>query len=405
MKKLCMALLRAETEGEIDVILAANGYMTDDPNVWQPFDDNENNLSTINNQASDPTRALVEKIINAVDAMLLAKCWERGIDPRSEKAPSSMGEAAECFFGVRHGRLDSIDPTVRTSLADNIHIVATGPKDQPNYVIVDRGEGQTPQQMPHTFLSLTKKNKWGIPFTQGINNSGGTAVLDFCGDRGYQLLVSRRHPACPVDQDDDSRDLWGFTLVRRLGPEKPKRPRSMYVYLAPNGQVPHFKAVALPMLPGSVEGSKRPAPYAQELSHGSCIKLYNYKWNARSIATTNAREELEKYLYTLCLPVRISETRDYPERKQLEDGTETKGTRFFQTTLSGLSTNIAGQRSKAQKNSRLEQGFDPASASITLSGIGTLPLTITVYRDKDGEWKQLDKKRIPHGIIITEGVA
>jgi len=65
-RDLCMALLRAETEQEVDSILKSNGYMTDDQSVWRPFGDNENNLGTINNQADNATQALVEKIINSV---------------------------------------------------------------------------------------------------------------------------------------------------------------------------------------------------------------------------------------------------------------------------------------------------------------------------------------------------
>ena len=39
------------------------------------------------------------------------------------------------------------------------------------------GEGQTPERMPDTFLSLTKSNKLRIPFVQGKFNMGGTGRL------------------------------------------------------------------------------------------------------------------------------------------------------------------------------------------------------------------------------------
>lgn len=387
MKDLCMAFLEAETEQEIDSILQRNGFMTDDPSIWRPFGDNENNQGTIGNQQDAPTQALVEKIINSVDAVLLARCFEEQSDPRSEAAPSTMNDAAEEFFGVRNGRLDSIDSQERTDLADNIHFVATGPKAQPNYLIIDRGEGQTPSQMPNTFLSLNKKNKWGIPFTQGINNSGGTGVLPFCGEQRYQLIISRRHPSCPVEESDPTKNLWGFTLVRRLRPEKGKRPRSMYVYLAPDGQISNFEANQVLVLPGSTEGTKPPSPYTDELKYGSCIKLYNYQWTTKSLATTNAREELEKYLYTLCLPVRISETRNYKAN-------------YYQTTLSGLSVNVADHHGKSETKSRLEKGFDPAPGTITPNKVGTLPITVVVYKDKDENGKPY-KRRIPHGAVLT----
>lgn len=191
-----------------------------------------------------------------------------------------------------------------------------------------------------------------------------------------------------MDEDDPTGDLWGFTLVRRLKPEKGKRPRSMYVYLAPDGQIPSFAANDISILPASVSGTRKPAPYTDGLKHGSCVKLYNYQWTTKSLATTNAREELEKYLYTLCLPVRISETRDYKAN-------------YYQTTLSGLSVNVADHHNKSEAKSRLEKGFDPAPANININGVGTLPITIVVYKDRDESGEMVERRRIPHGAVLT----
>ena len=379
MKDLCLALLKAESEEEVEILLERNGFDTDDSNIWHPIGDNDNNYGIIGNQQDDATRALIEKVINSVDAMLIAKCWEHGINPETESAPKSMREAAERFFDVRDGRLDTLSAGERTGLADNIHLVAVGKKTQPNYLIIDRGEGQTPERMPHTFLSLGAKNKYGIPFTQGINNSGGTGVLPYCK---YQLIISRRHPSCPIESSDLSGSYWGFTLVKRLPPEKPKRPRSMYVYLAPDGEIPRFSAQSLSLLPQYSSEDSRLISYAQDLEHGSCIKLYDFRWRAKSLATTNAREELEKYLYTLCLPVRISETRDY-------------NAHFFQTTLSGLAPNISDHKDKQ----RLEEGFDPAYAELNLPDIGKIPVHIIVYKDENEKGERIDTKRIPSGIV------
>jgi hypothetical protein len=106
------------------------------------------------------------------------------------------------------------------------------------------------------------------------------------------------------------------------------------------------------------------------------------------MATTNARDELEKYLYTLCLPVRISETRDY-------------NANYYQTTLSGLSVNITDHRSKPEKESRLERNFDPAPAEIIVPEVGKLPVTIVVYKARDESGKLVEKRRIPHGAVFT----
>jgi hypothetical protein len=209
-----LQFLKAETEEEIDVILQKVGYFEHDPANWVPLGDDDNNWSTVGNQNTNPTGALVEKIINCVDAMLISGCWKAGIDPESEQAPRSMADAAREFFKVRNGRLESMEAAERTKLADNIHFVATGAKSAPNYLVIDRGEGQTPRQFRTTFLSLRGRNKYGIPFVQGINNCGGSAVLRFCGRHKYQLIASRRHPKCPTARGDDTRELWGFTLVR-----------------------------------------------------------------------------------------------------------------------------------------------------------------------------------------------
>ena len=67
-------------------------------------------------------------------------------------------------------------------------MIATGQKSKPCYSILDTGEGQTPEKMPETLLSLGKSNKLRIPFVQGKFNMGGTGVLQFCGEKNIQLI-------------------------------------------------------------------------------------------------------------------------------------------------------------------------------------------------------------------------
>src|SRR5262245_10867057 len=173
--ELFLKFIKAETEEEVDEILQEAGFFEHDTANWHPLGDDDNNWSTVGNQNTNPTGALVEKLINCIDAMLIARCWKANINPESDRAPKTMADAARDFFGVKNGRLDSITPGDRTTLADNIHFVATGGKSNPNYLIIDRGEGQSPQRFPSTFLSLRGKNKYAIPFVQGINNCGGSA--------------------------------------------------------------------------------------------------------------------------------------------------------------------------------------------------------------------------------------
>jgi hypothetical protein len=228
--ELCNRLLRAESEPEVEVALKEAGYFDDDPSFWLPFGGFEMNLNQINNQQSDATAALVEKLINSIDAVLMAQCNAAGIDPKRPEAPRTMGRAVEQLFKVKDGRLENLLPTERTALAGRIHFVATGSKTTPCYLVIDSGEGQTPASFKDTFLSLTKQNKDDIPFVQGRFNCGGTGVLPFCGEQKYQLIVSRRHPSCPVSDADPTKGNWGFTLVRRQRPAPGRKSSDVCVF-------------------------------------------------------------------------------------------------------------------------------------------------------------------------------
>src|SRR5260370_8158658 len=88
----------------------------------------------------------------------------------------------------------------------------------------DCGEGQTPERMPETLLSLNKSNKLRIPFVQGKFNMGGTGVLKFCGRHNLQLIVTRRNPAILNGKfNDTSDDHWAFTSVHPQDPNPAPR--------------------------------------------------------------------------------------------------------------------------------------------------------------------------------------
>lgn len=88
-KSLAIALATCEKEDDVIRLLKTEG-LWDDPTRWRNFGDNENNWSTIGNQQSDADAALVEKIVNSVDALLMKECMIRGISPSSDKSPHSI---------------------------------------------------------------------------------------------------------------------------------------------------------------------------------------------------------------------------------------------------------------------------------------------------------------------------
>lgn len=379
-RELFDLLLQAETEADVDAVLRKAGLDNDSPDVWHPFGGMDNNFGAIGNQQAEPTAALVEKIINAIDAVLMAKAFARGVKPDSDKAPQTMRDAVASFFGVRDGKFENVTADERTKVAELIHLVAVGPKSEPNYLIVDRGEGQTPNSFPDTLVSLLKSNKMRIPFVQGKFNAGGTGILQFCGARNYQLILSRRNPDAPVAPSDISATHWGFTLVRRMPPAGTRR-SSTYVYLRPNGVIPSFDAKSVAVLPGPARGqNKPPLPYAGALEFGTCIKLYNYRWRAKSTATTEARYELERFLHSPAIPFRITETRDYRAN-------------YYSTTLSGVWVSIGASKA-GESDVQVESGF-PAYADLTLQTTGRLPYSIVVYQEG------IDPRHAPHGIFFT----
>ena len=279
--------MRADTEEAVIGLLTDAGFW-DNPVAWRYYGDCESNFSTIYNQASRSDAALVEKIVNSVDARLINESLAAGIDPEGPDAPATMRDAIARFFehakaagGTKTGRIREWTEDRRTQEARSITISATGHKPRqgsPCFTIADAGEGQTPTQMPSTFLSLPfeKSNKTKIPFVQGNFNMGGSGVLRFCGQHHLQLVLSRRNPAL-MESKDPSDDEWGFVIVRREDAQGKSR-HSTFTYLAPlghkerpsKGDVLRFRADKMPLFP---EGRNA---YAREAAFGTLIKLYEY---------------------------------------------------------------------------------------------------------------------------------
>lgn len=373
LKDLCIALAKSESEKEVIDILKKWGYW-DDPTAWRYYGDNENNFAVIGNQQSAPDSALVEKIINSVDAVLMRECLRRGIDPESNDAPPTIENALEDFFGIRHGMLTNLLPRKRRELAENILLVATGKKSNPNYLIIDKGEGQTPKKMPETFLSLTRSNKLRIPFVQGKFNMGGTGALQFCGKHNLQLIISKRDPQIvEIEGDDGTSEYWGFTIIRRVDPEKGMK-SSTFKYLAPSGNILMFKAKSLPLLPGDY-----PIPYEKPLEWGTFIKLYEYQLvGLKTAVYFDLYYRLAVLLPNIALPVLLVERR--------------KGykAQAYDIVLSGLSVRL-----EEDKYSNIEEGF-PSSANVKIKG---QEMKIQIFVFKRG--KETHYKTRKEGIIFT----
>ena len=386
LQELCLSLIRADSEAEVIGLLRDAGYWGREE-VWRHFGDNENNWATIGNQQSRPEAALVEKLVNSVDARLIQACQEAGISPDGDRAPSTIRKAVAQFFdphgnpdSSRAGLISEWSNSYRTEVARETTLAITGAKPSvgyPCFTISDCGEGQTPRKFPDTLLSLHKSNKLRIPFVQGKFNMGGTGALRFCGSENLQLMVSRRNPRF-INGTNTSDSRWGYTIVRR----RQEGGRStVYSFLAPvgadknprKGNVLNFSADVLPILPSGNSA------YVRDAAWGTLIKLYEYqiKRTSHILRKDGLLGRLDLLLAEAALPIRLYECRNYKGHE------------------GSFANNLMGFRVRLEDNRADNLEFDPSSSDLKVLGES---MTATIFAFKKG---RADTYRNDEGIVFT----
>lgn len=381
-------MMKVDTEDDVIELLKKAGYWDND-DAWRYYGDQDVNYSIIAGQSSKPDVALVEKIVNSVDARLILECQLRGIDPAEPAAPKSIRSAVAEFFedgskSATAGLVREWSSSKRTKVSHGITLAATGNKPSngnPCFTISDCGEGQTPRALPDTILSLLKKNKIKINFVQGKFNMGGSGVLEYCGDKGLQLVISRRAPKLLENKQTDPTDShWGFTIVRHEDPISSRR-LSVYTYLAPvgsdsnpmKGEVLTFEADSMPIFP------EKDKPYVRSSEYGTLIKLYEYStegYSASNILRKGLLDHLDLRLANVALPVRLHECRGYGGKSG-----------SFDTTLSGIEVRLDDNRAD-----NLEDVF---SCSMSIDG---QQITGSIYVFKKGKDSAYRRNE---GVIFT----
>lgn len=278
-------------------------YHLNNPENWHPYGGNQNNAGTFENQQSSPENALVEKITNSIDAILMKQCFVRGINPREKgisDVPKDMFQAVEYFWGVKEGRWENVTASERNEVAQNLQVILSSDKKTPNVTVFDNGEGQNPADFPDTFLSIAHGNKNDIPFVQGKYNFGATGAVVFCGEtHRYQMIISRRS-----SELNDSDGQIGFTLVRRhvlTQREEQEVKLTWYEYLVIDHKIPSIKVDELDL------GLNNNMPFVS----GSVVKMFSYQLTRPSMATMELWRKLNPLLYVPAIPVLIYETRNY----------------------------------------------------------------------------------------------
>lgn len=133
-------------------------HLLGDMKRWRVLGDMPNNESVVLAQQSNAVGALVEKVTNGIDAILLRRCKAGGIDPRSSDAPPSMAKAVQKFFGDLY---EKEREEIRELGEDNLVLYATGTKLRPCISLYDAGEGQLAKDFPKTFCSVISSSEEG----------------------------------------------------------------------------------------------------------------------------------------------------------------------------------------------------------------------------------------------------
>lgn len=304
-REICFRILRAESEREVDDIIASTPELSDVGN-WHPIDGRETNFNVVTNQASTGGKALTELCTNMVDAVLLKHAYQQGINPTGTDAPKSVIDGVRELVqlrGARSGILAEVDDEryLQEFAEGNLVIGVTGGtrrNDSLCFTFVDNGEGQHAGNFEDTFLSLSKGSKSGIPFVQGKYNMGSSGVLSYCGRRWYKLIISRRY---------DHSGNWGWTLVRR----RPGSGTPIAEYFKMPDGIPTFaEASILPMRRGDGEPDDK-----VRIPSGTVIKLFDYQMESAA-SFRNIRETLNENLVSTVLPFRLMDYRQRPDRRR-----------------------------------------------------------------------------------------
>lgn len=203
-KGLAHQLLEAKTVRDVDEILR-QAVALYGPLEQHPVGDRPNNIGAVR-AGSDPALGVVERVVNAMDALLdLGRAQHPNDDPKSPR------EAAQMWFGVPNGGLAEMPDDSRRQLGGRIRVWLdeSGDPKRPTVVVEDRGIGQAPARFPGTLVSLNEENKVRQSWNMGTYGQGGAVAFGFSE---ATIIISRRHP----DFRDGAADRVGWTVVRRF---------------------------------------------------------------------------------------------------------------------------------------------------------------------------------------------
>ncbi len=186
MDAIASAFLSAKTVPEVSV--AINEVIKRKQDKWLPVGGIDNNLATIG-LGSDPAAGVIERVTNALDAVIDRAWMEQG-EPPNVFSPRA---ASEEWFKVPKGRLSEIEKTdlkrfeeiqskVRVTLHDS------GQDALPTIDIRDHGAGLRTEEFADSILGLNKNRKLKKLFLAGAFGQGGSTALAYSE---FTVIASR----------------------------------------------------------------------------------------------------------------------------------------------------------------------------------------------------------------------
>lgn len=364
-KSLGIQLLQAQSEDEVTEIIRTNPSVFEQEN-WLPIDDRPDNFGLVEAQGRNPEKALIEKITNAIDAVLIKECKERQIQPESDQAPRTIKEALELFFNIEDGDLSSLSKDKRDQLASLIYVVAENLEDRhANFYILDKGEGQNPNNFKKTFLKFGG-NKAKTYFVHGRFGTGSFGVLPNAGENKYQLIISRNFK-------DGADGLWGWTLVRKNRSKDVQTKHAWYEYITNKGEIYSFLEKDLAALLRETFNYERID--IPNFSYGTIIKLYNYDLANSSDVDRDLFKIFNRYLPIPALPFRILDT-------------QVKGN-------VGPGKEVEGNLNRLRKNKEELEGEGKLQIQKAfLSKLGYVDIDVYIAKRKEGKKSYIESERL-----------
>jgi hypothetical protein len=205
--------------------------------TWSPVGGRETNFGQIE-IGSDPGYALVERVTNAIDAVI----EREALRADQTHLPDSPREACQVWLGVPGGCVANLrthagtpDHPLRQRLANNvvIRLLEGASRRKPTVEIRDIGVGITAAAVSKTILSLGESNKVDKTYLAGAYGQGGSTTFAF--SKTGTLIVSRRQPDL---LPNGVADHVAVTFVRfnELDPRRNKNGRYEYL-VGPKGEV------------------------------------------------------------------------------------------------------------------------------------------------------------------------